>query len=435
MANDILVPFLGALQASIAVLLTIFAGVIAAQFRLLSEQSSKAISRFCVRICLPCLLIVNVGSQLSLETGSRFVPIIVWAITYNVLSMLLGLAITKMFKTPSWTTPAIAFNNTTSLPLLLVSSLAATGLLDSLDPSPDVVQRAKSYFLINAMVGNSLTFALGPKLLNGQEEDAPDNPEKEEYEEVEEEENEADVPRQIEAQREEAEDINEDTSLLPGRVARHGTRAHYRGYLHGWRYWRELPSWAQMALDFLYQFVNPPVIGAALGAFFGLIPSLHTLMFEDQENGGYLNAWLTSALRNVGDLFAALQVIIVGVKLSRALLRMKKGEESGHVPWLPLVIITTIRFIMWPAISIGVVYLLATKTNVLPADPLMWFVMMLMPGGPPGMKLTALADVNGSDADEKMGIAKFLTISYSISPLLSFSVVASLKASQAAVGK
>ena len=30
--------------------------------------------------------------------------------------------------------------------------------------------------------------------------------------------------------------------------------------------------------------------------------------------------------------------------------------------------------------------------------------------GPPGMKLTALADVNGSDADEKMGIAKFLTV-------------------------
>lgn len=26
------------------------------------------------------------------------------------------------------------------------------------------------------------------------------------------------------------------------------------------------------------------------------------------------------------------------------------------------------------------------------------------------MKLTALADVNGSDADEKMGIAKFLTV-------------------------
>jgi hypothetical protein len=75
--------------------------------------------------------------------------------------MLLGMAITRIFKTPSWVTPAIAFNNTTSLPLLLVQSLAATKLLDTLDSSGDAVARAKSYFLVNAMVGNSLTFALG----------------------------------------------------------------------------------------------------------------------------------------------------------------------------------------------------------------------------------------------------------------------------------
>ena len=86
---------------------------------------------------------------------------IIWAVVYGLLSILLGLVITKVFKTPSWVTPAIAFNNTTSLPLLLVQSLAATKLLDTLDSSGSGVARANSYFLINAMVGNSLTFALG----------------------------------------------------------------------------------------------------------------------------------------------------------------------------------------------------------------------------------------------------------------------------------
>lgn len=36
--------------------------------------------------------------------------------------------------------------------------------------------------------------------------------------------------------------------------------------------------------------------------------------------------------------------------------------------------------------------------------------MMLMPTGPPALKLTALADVSGAGEEEKMSIAKFLTV-------------------------
>lgn len=55
----------------------------------------------------------------------------------------------------------------------------------------------------------------------------------------------------------------------------------------------------------------------------------------------------------------------------------------------------------------------------------------LMPTGPPATKLTALADVSGAGEDEKMSIAKFVTISYMISPVICFAVVGSLKASLA----
>lgn len=347
--------------------------------------------------------------------GIRYVPIIIWAVFYNVASMLLGFALTRLFHMPDWTTPAIAFNNTTSLPLLLVQSLAATGVLDSIDSSGDVVARANSYFLVNAMIGNSLTFAMGPKLLNGQEEDAPDEKDDEEDDDEE-----ADEDRNghVEAQEDGAVEENEQTSLLPNSLVRGGTRAVHRGYKQSKHYWDRLPPRARAILDFLYQFANPPLIGAAIGVLLGLVPALHRLFFNDQQNGGYFNAWLTSAVKNVGDLFAALQVIIVGVKLSQAMLRMKKGEESGKVPWVPMIIITFIRFVVWPAISIGVIYLLATKTNVLSKDPLLWFTMMLMPVGPPAMKLTALADVSGGSDDQKMSIAKFLTVSIVTSSLL-----------------
>jgi len=74
MASDIVVPFLGALQASVAVLLTIAAGVIASQFQLIGETSSKEISKVAVRLFLPALLIVNVGEQLHAYTV-RFYPL------------------------------------------------------------------------------------------------------------------------------------------------------------------------------------------------------------------------------------------------------------------------------------------------------------------------------------------------------------------------
>ncbi|KAG9695654.1 membrane transporter, partial [Aureobasidium melanogenum] len=418
--ENFVVPFTGALQASLAVLLTIFYGVIAAQFDLLNEKSAKDISKACVRLFLPALLVVNVGQQLSLESGTKYLAVFIWAIIYNVLSMVFGLAVTKFLKLPQWVTPAIAFNNTTSLPLLLVQSLQSTGILDSLDS--DTIDRAKSYFLVNAMVSNSLTFALGPRLLNGQNEDSPD----EEAEKEDEDDDEAERGSLHERQEE-----NEETSLLPNRAVRPGTKVVYKTQKRLSNYYSSLSPRTQAVLDFLYQFWNPPLIGAVIGGIVGLVPALHTLFFSKPQEGGYLNAWLTSSIKNIGDLFASLQVVVVGVKLSQAMLRYKKGEQSGSVPWKPFTIITIVRFVIWPLISIPLVWVLASKTNVLSDDPILWFAMMLMPTGPPAMKLTALADVSGAGDEEKMSIAKFLTISYTISPLICFSVVGALKASQA----
>lgn len=76
MPNDILTAFLGAIQASLSVLLVIAYGVIAAQFDILQGDSTKQISTLCVRMFLPALLISNVGSQLHADTGIRYVPIL-----------------------------------------------------------------------------------------------------------------------------------------------------------------------------------------------------------------------------------------------------------------------------------------------------------------------------------------------------------------------
>ena len=358
----------------------------------------------------------------------------------------LGVLLVRLFKMPHWVTPAIAFNNTTSLPLLLVQSLDATGILSSLlmsssDSTSEAIERAKSYFLVNAMIGNSLTFAIGPALLNGHEEDAADqSKDKDRRHEHAQNGMAADGTHDVEQEAggsnvsEEEERPHEETSPLLHRVIHSSSRAAHRTSQRQSEYFQTLPPSAQKTLSFLYQFVNAPVIGAVIGAIIGLVPALHRLFFNSTDNGGYLNAWLTTSIKNIGDLFAALQVIVVGVKLSQSMMKMSKGEESGSAPWATMVTITFVRLILWPALSIPFIYLLATKTDTLGRDPVLWFAMMLMPTGPPALKLAALADVNGSDEREKMSVAKFLTISYAISPLICLAVVGSLRASEAAMG-
>lgn len=74
--SGLVASFLGALQASLSVLLTIGYGVIAAQYGLLKGSSAKDISQICVRIFLPALLMTNVGSQLHSDTAMRYLPIL-----------------------------------------------------------------------------------------------------------------------------------------------------------------------------------------------------------------------------------------------------------------------------------------------------------------------------------------------------------------------
>lgn len=278
----------------------------------------------------------------------------VWSISYTLLTVVFGRVLTRLFKLPAWVTPALAFNNTTSLPLLLIQSLKQTQILDTIlidgDSAADALERAESYFLINSMVSNSLTFALGPRLLRPNDEDAPDgdndgkieNQEDEDQSSEEEEDGGGDIERGPEGI------IDEQTSLLPHRIVDETNRLEQQGYLKTQGWYNKLSPRTQEALDITWQFANAPLLGAAVGAIIGLTPALHKLFFNPSNEGGYLNAWMTTAIKNIGELFATMQIIVVGVKLSQSMLRMKRGEDSGKVPKASLALVTLVRFIIWP---------------------------------------------------------------------------------------
>jgi hypothetical protein len=56
--------------------------------------------------------------------------------------------------------------------------------------------------------------------------------------------------------------------------------------------------------------------------------------------------------------------------------------------------------------------LLAKDSTILGSDPMLWFTMMLMPTGPPAMKLITMVEVSDADEEDEHKIAKLLTVSY-----------------------
>lgn len=456
--NGFLASFIAAVQASLSVLLVISYGAIAARLGLLNASNGKAISKICVKMFLPALLLVQIGSELHPGSASRYLIILLWAIICHFASFLIGIFAHLVFGLPDWTTAAIMFNNTTSYPLLLIQSLEQTGILSKLlvedETTGELVARAKSYFLVFATVSSCLTFAVGPRLidtehapdsddestLDGEESNSPISPSTQV--------NEAHLENGTDAAR-----PSEQTRLLspgPQFRERHKSvtnitffpskprfttvkrRPRYIPDLH----WSDLSARTQWWLLFFYDFLNAPLVGALLGVVIGTTSVLHHAFFNNTYSGGIFTAWLTESWKNIGGLFVPLPLIVAGISLYTSYQDSKHGDSSttrSNTPLVTTAFILTVRFIVWPVVSIGVIYAIAKDSNILGSEPMLWFAMMLMPTGPPAMKLITMVQVSDAGIEDERKIAKILTISYIISPILAVVVVGALYASEAAI--
>ncbi|KAH8650589.1 auxin efflux carrier [Tricladium varicosporioides] len=467
-----LIPsFLAAIQASLSVLLVIFYGAVAARFELLNSATSKTISKICVKMFLPALLLTKIGSELHAESAHRYLIILLWAFFCHFISFVIGVAAHWLLGMPDWITAAIMFNNTTSYPLLLIQSLDATGILSNLiitdETTRAAIERAKSYFLVFATVSSCLTFAIGPRLMDT--EFAPELPN--DKDDVDDEGAESDPEERggYDADDDRPVSPTDRTRLLApsspygplSRTASVGSMSFFpsrnrhshpptpvrrasitavvydrRPSVIPKRKWNRISDRTRWWLLFFYDFLNAPLLGAVLGAIIGLVPFLHKSFFASTYEGGIFSAWLTASLTNIGGLFVPLPVVVAGVSLYTSVRRAKTETHSQHggTPWLTTTFVLTIRFVVWPVLSIGFIYFLAKETDILSNDPMLWFAMMLMPTGPPAMKLITMVEVSDADEEDEHKIAKLLTVSYIISPILAFTVVGSLRASQAAIG-
>ncbi|KAK4238761.1 auxin efflux carrier [Achaetomium macrosporum] len=450
--TGLLQSFLAAVQASLSVLLVMLYGGVAAHFRMIDRANTKAISKICVRMFLPALLITKLGAELRAESAPRYVSILVWAVACHVVSFLFGLLGRVGLGMPDWVTVAILINNTTSYPLLLVTALEDTGILNPLlganESARGAIERAKSYFLVFSTVSNCITFAVGPRLIDS--EHAPDDDQQEGKAD-----NAADGADHEHSPAVDVEAANEETRLLdshlpnsvhsPAPVRRNSFLLpsrpkqdkpdHRRPWFVPHKRWHRLSPRAKWWLLFAVDFFNTPLLGAIIGVIIGMVPAFHRAFFNGSDDGGIFTAWLTASLKTIGGLFVSLPVVVAGVTLFCSTREARRNNERimSNLPWATVGYILFVRFIAWPALSIGVIYMLATRTTLLGSDPVLWFCLMMMPAGPSAMKLITLVQVAEGSKDDESHISRLLTISYIISPVLSLTVAGSLLASQSAI--
>ncbi|KAF2106841.1 auxin efflux carrier [Lophiotrema nucula] len=460
-SNGLVASFVSAIQASLSVLLVISYGAIAARLSLLDSKNGKQISKICVKMFLPALLLVQIGSELHLGSANRYLIILIWAFIAHIISFLIGIAAHLLFGMPDWITAAIMFNNTTSYPLLLIQSLDETGILKNLivtdESTRDAISRAKSYFLVFATVSSCLTFAVGPRLIDSEHEPEEEDDHKSLPSTIDEEDGEDEESR-VEGS-DSSQTATEQTSLLVPQISRRDrsrqqsvtaitffpskpkfTTVRRKPYYIPHPHWEDFSPRTKWWLLFFYDFLNAPLLGAVLGVIIGLTPVLHRSFFNDTYEGGIFTAWLTESWKNVGGLFVPLPLIVAGISLYTSYQESRKASPGSNsttaVPVLTTLFILVVRFVVWPAFSIGAIYGIVKsegRGGLLGDDPMLWFTMMLMPTGPPAMKLITMVQVSDASIDDERRIAKILTISYIVSPFLAFTVVGALKASEAAI--
>lgn len=243
----------------------------------------------------------------------------------------------RTFKLPPWVTPTCAFNNTTSLPLLLLQSLESVGSLELLIRDGDTVKhaisRAQSYFLVCAMVSKTVGYAVGPKMLqiNGPVEDGQDR-------------NATPEPEAAESDTH----VDEETTLLAQPTHTH----------------REVSDWArdcgtriisivpkrirkEIRAPFESPYADIMLLCTVLGVVLGVVTPLHRAFFNKADDGGIFNAWLTTSVQNIGKLFTTLQIFIVGGKLGLSFEQIRGG--SGRIPLRAIMTIFLFRLVLWPA--------------------------------------------------------------------------------------
>lgn len=162
-SNIFLQETLGALQATVSVLLILLFGSCTVKYlRLVDQRTIDGVTKLSTNIFLPCMLFTEMGKESSWSQLKQYWVLPVFTLAFTCLSLLYATLGVRVFKLPNWVYPAAAFPNMLSLPLLLIESLGKSGAMDKLlmgdrDTLDKAIARGRVYILVN--VGLHVTAA------------------------------------------------------------------------------------------------------------------------------------------------------------------------------------------------------------------------------------------------------------------------------------
>ncbi|EJD41832.1 hypothetical protein AURDEDRAFT_169035 [Auricularia subglabra TFB-10046 SS5] len=395
--SDIAASLLGALQGTVSVLLTLFSGYFCAKIGILDKNSTRRVNGLCSKLFLPCLLITQIGADLTLAKLRKSWIIPVWGLASTLVAHAIGWAGKKAFKLPAWTIVASGRPNSSALPLMLLDSLSKAGVLDTLQGGTSrskTLDRAKSLILLNVVVQQCVTFLAGPGILA--EDAAKQKKHRDRLPTIQDREH----VGLLDDDSDEAED--EQRSLLAPLEALENVP--------------DLPEWhLPESLRWLRKlgiFVNPPVVGALIALCISFVPPLRRTIFEDS---GALNVALGEPLNNLGGLYVALQLFIVGSELAVSGAAAKPGVG-------PTIFALAVRFAIMPALALGGVWIIASQ-GFYTDDPLTLFLLVIIPSGPSALVLASLAETVAVDQGP---ISGYLLVANLCAPLISLTCAAAL---------
>ncbi|THH02097.1 hypothetical protein EW026_g747 [Hermanssonia centrifuga] len=402
--------FSGALEGTISVLLTLFVGYYVARKGLVDHKTVNRITRLCAELFLPCLIIVQMGPQLTAKKLGSLWILPLWGLASTLLAHLLGWFGQAVFRTRWWLIVAAGRPNSSALPLLLLQSLESTGILDALsqhgESAKDTLDRAKSLILLNVVVQQTFTFQIAPSVLkkdreiHGKATDEDDDPE---------------GGNTLSATSSQGGNINpiiqdtERVGLLQDQDGRaYGTGDAEANYPEALSpivdepdiHWPASLGFMEQPVKMTISKMSPPLIGAIVALIIGLVPPLHDL-FYSRDSPMYTS--VTQSAQNLGELFVSLQMFTVGAELA-----LVPHAKPG---WIPTIYAMFIRFVMMPTLSLLFVWTTAGRDWYV-NDELVWFLLILIPSGPSAMLLANVAEL--VDVDQGP-VAAYLTISARLS--------------------
>ncbi|KAF5097640.1 hypothetical protein D0Z00_002323 [Geotrichum galactomycetum] len=414
------------------------------------------------------MLLTDMGSHISLKTLKEFWPLVALPIVVLFITYIFGRLSVRFLNQPDYVVPGMVFNNVVAMPLLLMEAISNSDVLLPLLRENESIEkalvRARAYVLLHGIVHNLARFALGPLMLKG---GAPSSK--------------ADVENVAPAQPILYNEQTEHTRLLGSRVtetADYDTVASFRkrarflstssidvdeaeAVLGGYRietdstgnsklkrrntftglFSEHIPETAEPLLlpedplatppeptlarsDSLIfriihaveQFMNPAVVSAILAIIIGVTPFLHYLFYTNVA----IASSFTQSIKSIGGLYPALQLFALGSKLT-APLRQPVRKST-------IILIAIVRFAISGIISVSIVSFMSSHASpsFWPMDPMLNFVLMITPVGPPAITLAAVAEIAGVSPEEVTAVSRMLLYTYTIAPLVAPTVAVAL---------